>query len=203
VCCTLSIAMRWTLTHGDILDVPADVLVCSANVWLNLSGGVGGAIPLRHGDAMQRELHRWLADHGRRHAEPGTVVATGPHGLPVAAVLHAVAVDGFYESSPERVRGCITTSLQMAGHLGAIRVALTALATGFGRMSLADFAAAVVPLRSASCPPIAPGIGAPLRTKSVCGAGGCRARGGEMPDDLQVHAGRVTLWIDHQSRAKL
>ena len=145
---------RWTVTHGDVLDVPADVLVCSANVWLNLSGGVGGAILLRHGDAMQRELHRWLADRGRRHAEPGTVVATGPHGLPVRAVLHAVAVDGFYETTPEQVRACVTTSLAMAADVGAKRVALTALATGFGRMSMAGFAAAVAPVRRAEYPPV-------------------------------------------------
>lgn len=46
--------MRWTLKSGDILDEPADVLVCSANVFQNLSGGVGGAILLRYGDAVQR-----------------------------------------------------------------------------------------------------------------------------------------------------
>jgi hypothetical protein len=66
--------MRWTVTHGDILDVPADVLVCSANVWLNLSGGVGGTILLRHGPAMQDQLHRWLASrpagHRRRNRTP-------------------------------------------------------------------------------------------------------------------------------------
>ena len=39
--------MLWRLCVGDILDVPADVLVCSANVYLNLSGGVGGAFALR------------------------------------------------------------------------------------------------------------------------------------------------------------
>jgi O-acetyl-ADP-ribose deacetylase (regulator of RNase III) len=147
-------APRWTVTHGDILDVPADVLICSANVWLNLSGGVGGAIQLRHGDGMQRELHRWLADRGRRHAEPGSVVATKPHGLPVVAVLHAVAVDGFYETSVERVRACVETSLALAVDLGARRVSLTALATGFGRLPMSAFAAAVAPLRSAGRPPI-------------------------------------------------
>ncbi len=145
---------RWSVVAGDILDVPADVLVCSANVWLNLSGGVGGAILLRHGDAMQRELHRWLADRGRRHAKPGTVVRTGPHGLAVGAVLHAVAVDGFYQTSAERVQGCVSTSLSMAAELGARRVAMTALATGFGRLSVADFAAAVRPLVGVPCPPV-------------------------------------------------
>ena len=146
--------MLWTITHGSILDVPADVLVCSANVWLNLSGGVGGAILLRHGPAMQHELHRWLADRGLRHAEPGTVVATAPHGLPFRAVLHAVAVDGFYGTSPDRVRACVDTSLATAARLGATTVALTALATGYGRLSMAGFAGAVATLRTAAFPPV-------------------------------------------------
>ena len=33
--------MRWTIKHGNILNEPADVLICSANPFLNLSGGVG------------------------------------------------------------------------------------------------------------------------------------------------------------------
>lgn len=58
--------MRWIVKHDDILDEPADVLVCSANPWLNLSGGVGGEILLRYGPQMQEELHRLLAGRGRR-----------------------------------------------------------------------------------------------------------------------------------------
>ena len=145
----------WTVTAGDILDVPADVLVCSANVWLNLSGGVGGAILLRHGDGMQRELHGWLAARGRRHAEPGTVIATGPHGLTVTAVLHAVAVNGFYETTPDLVRACVAASLTAAASRNAHRVALTALATGYGRLSMVDFAGAASPLRAVAFPPVA------------------------------------------------
>src|SRR5687767_7037160 len=139
--------MRWRIHVGDLLDVPADVLVCSANVFLNLSGGVGGEILLRHGDAMQRELHVLLAGFGQRFMAQGEIVETAPHGLPFKAVLHAVAVDGFYRSSPEIVRDLITRSLQRAASRGAQRVALTALATGFGRMSMAAFAEAIAPLR--------------------------------------------------------
>lgn len=46
--------MRWIVKQGDILAEPADVLVCSANVSLNLSGGVGGEILRRYGDGMQK-----------------------------------------------------------------------------------------------------------------------------------------------------
>src|SRR4051795_407916 len=92
--------MRWSVKHCDILDEPADVLVCSANPWLNLSGGVGGEVLLRYGPRMQEELHRHLAGRGLRWVPQGEVMACGPCGTPYRAVLHAVAVDCFYGSSP-------------------------------------------------------------------------------------------------------
>jgi O-acetyl-ADP-ribose deacetylase (regulator of RNase III) len=146
--------MRWVLTHGDILDVRADVLICSANVYLNLSGGVGGEILRRYGDAMQKALHGYLAERGLRFVTPGTVVAAPPYGAPFTAVLHAVAVDGFYQSSPGVVGPTVATALRMAADLGAKRVALTALATGYGRMPMRQFAQAIRPLTRVEFPPV-------------------------------------------------
>jgi O-acetyl-ADP-ribose deacetylase (regulator of RNase III) len=147
-------AMDWCFTSGNILEVPADVLVCSANVFLNLSGGVGGEILLRYGRGMQDELHQFLARSGKAFVQQGEVVACGPHGLPVKAVLHAVAVDAFYQSTPQIVRDVVGKSLQMAAGIGARRVALTALATGFGRLSMEKFAEGILPLRAAHYPPV-------------------------------------------------
>ncbi len=36
--------MKIIINVGDVLCVPADVLISTANPWLNLSGGVNGAI---------------------------------------------------------------------------------------------------------------------------------------------------------------
>lgn len=146
--------MTWTFKHADILDEPADVLVCSANVFLNLSGGVGGAILLRCGRGMQDELHAHLAARNGRFVQRGEVVQSGPWGLPFKAVLHAVAVDGFYQTSVDVVSATISRSLEIAAGLGAKRVALTALGTGFGRLKMRDFGRAVAALRNASWPPI-------------------------------------------------
>ncbi len=146
--------MLWTITHGDILDHPADVLVCSANVFLNLSGGVGGAILLRIGTAMQQELHQHLAKSQKRFVERGEIVATAPHGLQFKTVLHAVAVDGFYRTSPEVVRTVVDKCLARAAALGAKSVSLTALATGYGRLSMDGFAKAIAPLQKAEYPPL-------------------------------------------------
>lgn len=146
--------MIWQAYHGDILDVPADVLVCSANVYLTLSGGVGGAFLLRFGPAMQDELNRYLADRGVRHVEQGEVIATHPCGSPYHRVLHAVAVDGSYETSLPIVSEVLRTCLQMAAESGARVVAFSALATGYGRQSIEFFAQAVSVVMDAEYPPV-------------------------------------------------
>jgi O-acetyl-ADP-ribose deacetylase (regulator of RNase III) len=147
--------MKWSLKHGDLLDEPADVLVCSANVFLNLSGGVGGAFLLRYGGQMQEELHRYLVERRVRCVSPGTVVEMPPCGGPYRAVLHAVAVDAFYDSSPERTREVIRASLRAAARLEARTVALPAVATGYGRLSMRGFAEGLSPLLGEDIPPIA------------------------------------------------
>src|SRR4051794_34067566 len=135
--------MRILVKAGDILDERADVLVCSANPHLNLSGGVNGAILLRGGQAVQQELHAFLAARGRRWVEPGMVVRTGPGPLAVGHVLHAVAVDAFYGTSVDLVRRTMERAMADAAALSARTVALTALATGYGRLRMADFAQAL------------------------------------------------------------
>jgi len=103
---------------------------------------------------MQDELHAYLNASGKRFVQPGDVVRTGPWGLPVHAVLHAVAVDGFYGTSVDVVRTTVSRSLEIAAGLGARRVALTALATGYGRLRMHDFGAAIAPLRDHAFAPI-------------------------------------------------
>src|SRR5262245_35677615 len=146
--------MRWRVQQGDILDIPADVLVCSANVYLTLSGGVGGAFLLRYGPAMQTALERYLSERHIRHVERGDVVEMPPCGSPYRAVLHAVAVDGFYASSPEVVAAVVEASLRRAAALSARTVALTGLAMGYGRLTVAAFAAGLGRVIGQSFPPV-------------------------------------------------
>jgi O-acetyl-ADP-ribose deacetylase (regulator of RNase III) len=146
--------MRWIVKQGNIIDEPADVLICSANVDLNLSGGVGGEILVRYGNAMQKELHRFLSERYLRCARQGDVIQTSSCGTPYKAVLHAVAVNVFYQSSPEVIESIVSKSLRLAASLGARKVALTALATGYGRLSIQDFAKGISPLMAEAFPPI-------------------------------------------------
>ncbi|GJM24226.1 MAG: hypothetical protein DHS20C16_06410 [Phycisphaerae bacterium] len=137
---------EWHVQCGDILNVQAEVLVCSANPYLTLSGGVGGALLQKYGDVMQEQLQQYLAERNVRHVEPGTIVSMDGGGTPYTAILHAVAVDVFYDSNVSLVRELVYQLLEISNELGANRVALPALATGYGKLAMAQFADALVPL---------------------------------------------------------
>src|SRR5262245_415544 len=129
---------------GDVLDVPADVLISSANPWLQMTGGVNLAIILRpRGELVHEELQRYLPDTHPRVVPPGTVVRTGPGSLPVKHILHAVPIDPSYDSSIELVANTIITALTQARELGAKVLSMPALATGFGPLTIDDFAQAL------------------------------------------------------------
>ncbi|KLU02270.1 hypothetical protein RISK_005336 [Rhodopirellula islandica] len=131
---------------GDVLQTPADVLISTANPWLNLSGGVNGAILSAVGPVIQGELHLHLKNLGVSAVPAGTVVQSQSGGLPFRCILHAVAIDPFYDSSVDLVRGTLTKALDMAVDLGAMAVSAPTLATGYGPMSIAEFGKALSPL---------------------------------------------------------
>ena len=134
---------QWAVHHGDIFEVSADALICSANVFLTLSGGVGGELMRRYGSVMQDRLTSYLKEHSLRHVTRGTVIAVDAAGTPYRVILHAVAVDGMYESSPEVVAGVTRRALLMANEYGAASAVMPALATGYGKLSMQQFIAGV------------------------------------------------------------
>ena len=69
-------------------------------------------------------------------------------------MLHAVAVDGLYDTAPERVATVIADSLLRASQLSAQTVALTALATGYGRKSIEFFVRALAIVVDQDFPPV-------------------------------------------------
>ncbi len=146
--------MRWFVKQCDILDETADVLVCSANPYLTLSGGVGGAFLLRYGDSMQRQLQEYLSANSLRFADRGSVILMPPCGSPYKAVLHAVGVNAFYETSSDVVTSVVNQCLQLAGELSASKIALAAIATGYGRLPLDEFANGLTPIMDTDFMPI-------------------------------------------------
>jgi O-acetyl-ADP-ribose deacetylase (regulator of RNase III) len=130
-----------TVKQGDLLEEEVEVLVSTANVQLNMSGGVNGAILARGGASIQAELRDHLARIGSHFVDPGAVVRTGPGPLGVKHVLHAVAIDGLYTSDVALVRRTCEAVLDHLRTLGAASAALPALATGYGPLNAEEFAA--------------------------------------------------------------
>lgn len=127
--------MNLKLHCGDIARVPAEVLVASANPWLRLTGGVGAALEAVAGESVRVELEDYLRATGQAMVPPGSVIATGPAG-DFASVLHAVAIDGRYRSSPKLLRETLRRVLAQARGRSIV---LPALATGYGNLPMIDF----------------------------------------------------------------
>lgn len=126
--------------HCDVLDDPAEALIYSTNVLLNCSGGVGGALLERYGMPVQKSLHGWLRSHGLRFASQGDVIDLVPEGMPYRHVLHTVPCDGMYDTSPAMVTSVLTRALEIcAADPSVCRVAVSALATGYGHLPFDDF----------------------------------------------------------------
>lgn len=146
--------MKLIVKVGDLLNESADVIVCTANPQLNMSGGVNGAILLRGGEAIQAELHEYLKQSGQRTVAPGTVVRTSRGPLNATHLLHAVAVDVFYGSSVELVKQTLDGVFELAAELEAKTIAMPSLATGYGPLTIAEFGLALRGAMREERPPI-------------------------------------------------
>ena len=133
--------MNVVVTVGDVLDASADVLISTANPWLNMSGGVNGAIRERAPD-IQSELRAHLDSIGESAIPAASVVRTSAGDLLFSHIIHAVAIDPFYDSSHQIVADTLAAAFDLAVSLGAKSVAMPTLATGYGPMTIDSFARA-------------------------------------------------------------
>lgn len=138
--------MQVTIKVGDVLTAAADVLISTANPWLNLSGGVNGAIREAVGSDLQIELHEYLKQRGLSAVPAGTVVRSNAYSLPFRHILHAVAIDPFYDSSAKVVETAFGKALELALKLQSLTVSSPTLATGYGPISVAEFGTAIAPV---------------------------------------------------------
>jgi O-acetyl-ADP-ribose deacetylase (regulator of RNase III) len=150
--------MQWSLQPTSLHNEPADALIVSANPFLNLSGGVGADLLNRYGQAIQDELHYYLRSRGKRHVEPCEVVPTFGGNTPYRLIVHAVAIDAFYDTEPAWVTAALNSALELIAQHDVRRVALVALATGYGHLSMRDFATGLRPLLSREYPPLADAV---------------------------------------------
>ncbi len=145
--------MRWQVHHGDILDVQADALVCSANVYLTMSGGVGGAFLLRYGPAMQDSLSQYLADRGIRHVEQGEVVTMAGCGSPYRAVLLRLPLMDSMNRQSTLFPNSVLMPADRSRHVGAGR-GNDRVATGYGRKPIEFTGEAAQTRRRIQFPPV-------------------------------------------------
>jgi O-acetyl-ADP-ribose deacetylase (regulator of RNase III) len=135
--------MKVVVTVGNVIDVSADVLIATANPWLNMSGGVNGAICEREPE-IQAELRQYLCKAGVKAMPAGTVVRTSAGGLPFSSIIHAIAIDPFYDSSNDIVGKALRAAFRLAESLNANTISMPTLATGYGPLTVDAFARAFV-----------------------------------------------------------
>ena len=121
----------------DLLDQPAEALIYSSNVQLRCSGGVGAALVDRYGPEVQRGLKLLLT--GRRACEQGEIFEWTPPGMGRKTVFHTVPTDLWHNTKPEIVEDVLRRTLTRCVERGITRVALSALATGYGDLLLKEF----------------------------------------------------------------
>lgn len=119
---------RIALVQGDITRERVDAIVNAANTRLRGGGGVDGAIHRAAGPALLDELVARYPDG----SATGDVRATGGHGLPVKAILHAVGPvyrDG-RSGEAELLARCHRKALALAEELRCVTVAFPAISCG-------------------------------------------------------------------------
>jgi O-acetyl-ADP-ribose deacetylase (regulator of RNase III) len=124
--------------HADITMLFADAIVNPADPRGVMAAGVAAAIKEAGGAEIEKEAV------SKTPIGIGKPVATSAGTLPNLHVIHvAVAEEPGGSSSPEKVRAAAAAALSLAEELGVESIALPALGTGAGGLSLEDSAGAI------------------------------------------------------------
>lgn len=123
--------MNITVTMGNIVDHPAEVIVNAANSNLLPGSGVCGAIHTAAGPELAELCTHFLMDYGE--VRPGEVAFTQGCRLSARFVCHAVAP--IYDQTPASFRGAFLAQAYMRAITGSNSfrcksIAFPALGTG-------------------------------------------------------------------------
>lgn len=113
------------LLKGDITDLDIEAFVFYARSDLTLGSGFGGAIAVRGGPSVQKELEP-LAP-----VAPGEAVVSSAGKLKARHIIHAVGPKFQEEDTEGKLRTAVLNSLRRAEEAGVGRLALPAMGAGY------------------------------------------------------------------------
>lgn len=113
------------LVRDDITELDVDAFVFYASSDLALGSGFGGAISVRGGPSIQKELNE-LAP-----VQTGQAVVSGAGNLKAAQIIHAVGPRFNEEDTEGKLRTTVVHSLKAAEEQGVKHLALPAMGAGF------------------------------------------------------------------------
>jgi len=113
------------LVKGDITELDMDAFVYYAQPDLALGSGFGGAIAVRGGPSVQKELD------GLGSVETGQAVVTEAGNLKASFIVHAVGPRFNEEDTSGKLRITVVNALKAAEEKGVKRIALPAMGAGF------------------------------------------------------------------------
>lgn len=125
---------RVRIMQGDIAEADTEAVVNAANNELWMGSGVAGALKRAGGAAIEREAV------AQGPIGVGDSVLTSAGNLNALHVIHAAAMSPGRPASAESVRAATASSLRLAHDHRIESVALPALGTGVGGLSLAECA---------------------------------------------------------------
>ncbi len=115
---------RLELVEGDITEMSTDAIVNAANEYLQLGGGVAGAIRRKGGPAIQREC-----DLIGGTSVGGAVITTGGD-LKAKYVIHAVGPQMGAGDEDAKLRKATLNSLKLADEKKLKSITFPAISTG-------------------------------------------------------------------------
>lgn len=116
------------LIRGDITDLEVDAFVFYAQPDLALGAGFGGAIAVRGGASVQKELNA-IAENGP--VATGRAVVTEGGKLKAKHIIHAVG-PRFKETATEaKLRETMVSCLKAAHEIGASSLAFPLMGSGY------------------------------------------------------------------------
>jgi O-acetyl-ADP-ribose deacetylase (regulator of RNase III) len=125
---------RIRITEGDIALMDTEAIVNAANNELWMGSGVAGAIKRAGGSVIEREAV------AQGPINVGEAVITGAGKLACLHVIHAAAMAPGRPATAESVRAATAAALRLASDNKIDTLAIPALGTGVGGLSLNDCA---------------------------------------------------------------